>query len=91
MKITVRYTTPLTQFTGTRAETLDLPEHASVKDLIHLLAQQYGDALLKVFYNQAQEFEPLFTVARNGQEFQAYDTPLEPEDEIALIARFAGG
>jgi len=91
MKINIRYTSPLIKFTNKRAETVEIPDHASFKELIHFLARQYGDSLLKAFYNQAQEFEPLFIVARNGRELKAFDAPLEPEDEIALIAQFGGG
>lgn len=91
MQIAIRYTAPLVSFTGKRQETIDVPEGASVKDVIHLLAEIHGARLLKVFYDDAQDFEPMFSVSRNGVVTEAYDEPLAENDEIALVAQFAGG
>jgi MoaD family protein len=91
MQIALRYTAPLVHFTGKRCERIDVPDGASVEDVVHELAEMYGARLLKVFYNDAQEFEPMFTVARNGKVTEAYGEPLADDDEIALVAQFAGG
>jgi molybdopterin converting factor small subunit len=87
----MRYTVPLTRFTGKRLETIEVQEGSSIQDVVHHLANTHGTQLLKVFYNDAQEFEPMFTVARNGTVTEAYDEPLVENDEIALVAQFAGG
>lgn len=92
MQIVIRYTSPLVRFTGKHRETLDLPEHASVRDAIHYLAEIYGAQLLQLFYDDAQEFDPaMLTISRNGEAYDAYDDPLAENDEIALIAQIAGG
>lgn len=91
MKIVVRYTTPLTGFTKKRHETIDIPDQSTVKDVIYHLAALHGEKLLRTFFNEAQEFEPMFIVTRNRMIYTAYDDPLAAEDEIALVAQFAGG
>lgn len=91
MQIKLRYTATLVGFTGKRHEIIDLPDGASVKDVIHRLAEVHGARLLKAFYNEAQSFEPIFSVARNGHVIETYDEPLADGDEIALVAHFAGG
>jgi MoaD family protein len=91
MQIMLRYTAPLVDFTGKRSETVDVPEGASVEDVVRRLAELYDSRLLKVFYNDAHEFEPMFMVTRNGQVTEAYHEPLAGGDEVALVAGFAGG
>lgn len=93
MKIVVRYTSPLINFTNKRHETIDIPDQSTVKDVIYHLAKLHGEKLLRTFFNEAQEFEPMFIVMRNGMEMDyiAYDDPLSDEDEIALVAQFSGG
>jgi molybdopterin converting factor small subunit len=91
MQIVLRYTVPLVDFTGKRRETIDVPEGASVEDVVQRLAELYDSRLLKVFYNDAHEFEPMFVVTRNGAVTEAYHEPLAGDDEIALVAGFAGG
>ena len=91
MQIVLRYTAPLVHLTGKRGETVDVPEQASVEDVVHRLAEMYGARVLKAFYNDAQEFEPMFVVTRNGKVTEAYGEPLGDKDEIALVAQFAGG
>jgi len=91
MQVLVRYTVPLSQFTSRRQETIELPEGAALRDLLQQLGERHGQSLWRTFYNEAQEFRPLFSVTRNGRLVEADDEPLAEADQIALVAHFAGG
>jgi molybdopterin converting factor small subunit len=91
MLIQVQYTAPLTEFTGKRHESLELPQGAALRDLLHRLGELHGPRLWRTFYNHAQEFQPMFMVTRNGTLVEVDDVPLAEGDQIALVAHFAGG
>jgi molybdopterin converting factor small subunit len=91
MQVLVRYTVPLTQFTGLRQETFELPEGAALRDLLQQLGERHGHRLWRTFYNEAQEFRPLFSLTHNGRLVEADDELLAEADQVALVAHFAGG
>jgi len=91
MQILVLYTVPLTEFTGKKHEPIELPEGAALRDLLHRLGELHGSRFWKAFYNDAQEFQPMFSVTRNGALVEADDVLLAEDDQIALVAHFAGG
>lgn len=91
MRIQVQYSVPLTEFTGKRRETVELPEGAALRDLLQRLAELHGPRFRKAFYDQGQEFQPMFAVTRNGTLVEDDDVRLGEDDQIALVAHFAGG
>lgn len=91
MRILVQYTVPLAEFTGKRRETVELPEGAALSDLFHQLAELHGPRFRKAFYDEGQAFQPMFAVTRNGTLVEDDEVRLAEDDQIALVAHFAGG
>lgn len=81
MTVTVLYFASLTDLMGTDQETLDLPNGATVADLVEAL-EETSPGL--------QEFQRRFRVAQN-QEFVGWDQPILDGAEIALIPPVSGG
>jgi len=91
MQILVQYTGPLTHFIGRNHESIELPEGAALRDLFHRLGELHGSRFWRAFYNDVRQFQPMFSVTRNGAPIDADDVLLAEDDRIALVAHFAGG
>jgi molybdopterin converting factor small subunit len=91
MRIRIRYSGPLIQFTGRRREAIVLPEQATVMEAIQSLSHVHGPRFRRLFYTDSQWFEPAFVIMRNGEVCEDYDSALVNDDEIMFIAEFAGG
>jgi molybdopterin converting factor subunit 1 len=81
MTVTVLYFASLTDLMGTDQETLDLPEGATIADLVQALE----DATPGL-----KGFERRFRVAQN-QRFVDWDQPVQEGAELALIPPVSGG
>ncbi len=91
VQIMVRYSGPLIQITRRRREAVVLPEQATLVELIRHLGRTHGQPFLRLFFRDGSRFEPEFVVIRNGAVFEDYQGALCDQDEIALVALFAGG
>lgn len=81
MTVTVLYFASLTDLMGCQEQTMELPDGATVEDLLSLLERQ-TPAL--------RTFQRRFRVAQN-QEFVPLETPLVNRAELALIPPVSGG
>lgn len=91
MRIWIRYSGPLIQFTGKRREAIVLPGQTTVMEVIQSLSRLYGPRFRRLFFEDNQRFESYFTIMRNGEICEEYDRALANDDEIAFVAVFAGG
>jgi MoaD family protein len=91
VEIHIRYSGPLIQLTGKRQESIALTGHATLREVIHHLAEAYGPEFRRLFPNDGHQSEAMFVILRNGHVHEDYDEVLKDRDEIALVARFAGG
>ncbi len=91
MRIRIRYSGPLIQFTGKRREAIILPEQATVMETIQSLSRVHGRRFRRLFFKDNRRFEPLFVIMRNGEICEDYDRALANDDEIIFVAEFAGG
>lgn len=81
MKITVRLFAALADAVGTKELELELSRGATGRDLLDLVSARYP---------KVAALAPSLRLAVN-QEYVGWDSPLGPEDEIALIPPVSGG
>lgn len=81
MKVTIKYFAICYDMFGKREETMDLPEGASVQDILDRLEAR------------KPEVADLYHTMRLSVnwEYASTDTPLDDGDEVALIPPVAGG
>jgi len=91
MRIRIRYSGPLIQFTGKRREEIVLPEQTTAMEVIQSLSRLYGPRFRRLFYRDSQRLESFFVIMRNGEICEDYDRALANDDEITFVAEFAGG
>jgi molybdopterin synthase catalytic subunit len=81
MKITVQYFSYLRQLTGTNEQSVNVPDNASVSDLLATLYRQHSPL---------RETDKILLVAV-GVEFAARDTILRDRDVVSLMPPVQGG
>lgn len=81
MTITVRLFAAMADAAGARELTIELPEGATGRDLLSLLSQRYP---------KVADLAPSLRLAVN-QEYVPWESPLRPDDEIAIIPPVSGG
>lgn len=81
MTITVRLFAAMADAAGARELTIELPEGATGRDLLSLLSQRYP---------KVAALAPSLRLAVN-QEYVPWESPLRPDDEIAIIPPVSGG
>ena len=91
MRIQIRYSGPLIQFTGVRREAIVLPEQATVIEAIQSLSRVHGPRFQQLFFGDNHRFESSFVIMRNGEICADHDQALVDDDEITFVAEFAGG
>jgi molybdopterin converting factor small subunit len=91
MKVQIRYSGPLIQFTGKRREAIVLPERTTTMEVIQSLSRLYGPRFRHLFYRDSKRLESFFVIMRNGEVCEDYDHALANDDEITFVAEFAGG
>ena len=96
MKVTVDYLGSIKQTLGLKqAEQVELKEHASVSDLLSLLAQKYGDPFKKAVYEpKGLDLKPHHILSVNGlllNQLNGIETKLKDGDHVVLMPVVTGG
>lgn len=91
--ITVQYHNILRARAGISAETLDMPEGSTLRDLLHHVAETHGPVLREVLFTADGAVSSHLVVFRNRHLLPATDRDamLADGDELLLFPAIAGG
>lgn len=79
---------------GARELTLKLKEGATIKDLIQILIERYGDKVESVLIGPNGKLNPIITILVNGLQidfFNGINTTLADGDTVSFIPPVGGG
>ena len=96
MKVTVEYVGHVrTILNVEREEELEIPDKASIADLLMVLSEKYGESFKKAFYEKGgTDVKPNFMMAVNGyllNQLKGVETRLKEGDRVALMPVVSGG
>ena len=96
MKVTIEYLGYIKQTLGlTQAENLEIKTNASVRDLLVLLAEKYGEPFKKSIYHpEDKELQPHYILALNSlmvNLLNGLDTKLKDGDRVTIMPVITGG
>jgi molybdopterin converting factor small subunit len=92
LRVRVLYTGLLRRYIGEKEEPLELPEGATVDDLIKAVAVTYRDRFPASFLAEGRHgFTEMVRASRRGGTFCERVDKLEDGDDIILLSRLAGG
>lgn len=96
MKVTVDYLGSIKQTLGLKqAEKVELKNEASVRDLLSLLAEKYGEPFKKSVYEPPDlDLKAHYIVSINGfllNQLNGIETKLEDGDRVILMPVVTGG
>ncbi len=94
MKVEVKFFTSLREITGKKADEIQLQNAITVKELLNLLSEKYGEKFREYIYNKkgkVQDFLSFLVNGRNINVLQGFDTELKQGDTIAIIPPVGGG
>jgi len=94
MKINIKFFTSLREITGNKMVNLELKNLISVKELLSLLSEKYGQKFREYIYNQEgkiQDFLSFLVNGKNINNLQGFNTTLKEGDIIAILPPVGGG
>ena len=96
MKVTVDYLGSIKQTLGLKqAEKVELKNESSVRDLLSVLAEKYGDPFKKAVYEPKDpDLKAHYIVSINGfllNQLSGIETKLKDEDRVILMPVVTGG
>ncbi|MEM2081090.1 MAG: MoaD/ThiS family protein [Candidatus Bathyarchaeia archaeon] len=96
MKVTVDYLGSIKQTLGLKqAEQIELKSGASVRDLLTLLAEKYGEPFKKAVYEpKGLDLKPHHILSVNGlllNQLEGIETKLNDGDRVVLMPVVTGG
>jgi molybdopterin synthase sulfur carrier subunit len=96
LKVTVDYLGSIKQTLGLKqAEQLELKNDASVRDLLFLLAEKYGEPFKKAVYEpKGLDLKPFHILSINGlllNQLNGIETKLKDGDHIIFMPVVTGG
>lgn len=95
MRVKVHYVGLVHDFTHRNEDELDLPEGASLMDLLNKLAGAYGKAFQKeIFEPGMKDLKTNFVVTLNGglmEQMGGIETCLKNNDSVVLMSLMTGG
>ena len=94
VRVKVKYFTVLRETTKKRMEDIELASGSTVKDLLRLLSERYGQRFEDYVYNQYGRVRSGLQFLVNGRStksLQGFQTRLEEGDEFAIIPPVGGG
>lgn len=92
MQVRVRFAGLTRHYIGERERVYELPEGASVSDLLARIGRDYGYRLPRQMWDGEKErFHQSIRAARPGLPLAENDDVLEQDEEIYIISRMAGG
>jgi molybdopterin converting factor small subunit len=92
MQVKVRFTGLVRHYAKDTERTYEMPEGATVFDLLASIGKDYGPRLPRQMWDpEEQRFNPLIKATRKGAPFAEEDEELRDGDEIYILSRMAGG
>ena len=92
MQVKVRFAGLTRHYIGEKEKVYELPEGASVGDLLASIGRDYGSRLPRQMWDGKKErFHHSIRAARRGSPLAEDDEVLEQGEEIYIISRMAGG
>lgn len=77
INVSVRYLVNFSLVTGKKKEDLLIPENSTVKDLLDMLVEKYGDSLRKeIFSLGTDEIKPHVLILLNGRSLDQFKEKL---------------
>lgn len=93
----VSYLGLMRHLAGIEEEEVDLPVGASVRDLLHLLAQRHGQDLNEALFEKdgrVGQYVRVLVAGVDVARLKGLDTPLDAVEEVAVahvVPQFGGG
>jgi len=92
LQVRVRFAGLTRHYIGERDKVYELPEGASVGDLLALIGREYGSRLPRQMWDAGKgRFHQSIRAARRGSALAVDEEPLREGEEIYIISRMAGG
>jgi molybdopterin converting factor small subunit len=92
MQVKVRFTGLVRHHTKDTEKIYEMPEGATVSDLLVSIGKDYGPCLPRQMWDpEEQRFNPLIKATRKGAPFAEENEVLRDGDEIYILSRMAGG
>ncbi|MHA1615972.1 MAG: MoaD/ThiS family protein [Candidatus Njordarchaeales archaeon] len=94
MQVKVRYFAYLRQLTNeVKEEEISLPDDATIRDLLNVLVEKYGEKLEKVLFESSQRktLSENIIVLINGQSVNDLGTKLKNGDIVSIMPFLSGG
>ena len=94
MRVEVKYYAMIREATGTRVETLEVPEGSSVDDLLGLLVGMYKEGLSNFIYDEEKKVRDYLSFMLNGlnvYSLKGMSTLLRDGDIFAILPPVGGG
>jgi molybdopterin converting factor small subunit len=92
MKVTLKCSGYLRSFFGQGAETVELPENASIQDLLDWIEQHHGSQLPPRLWDFGRHrFRGAAALVIDDETALDYTTPLAENQEVMVIYSVAGG
>jgi len=94
MEVEVKLYAMLREIASKKLEKVDLPEKASVRDLIDFLISEYGDEFASYIYDSEKQVRNYLSYMINGvniNSLDGFETTLKGGDVISLLPPVGGG
>jgi molybdopterin converting factor small subunit len=92
LQVKVRFAGLTRHYIGEKEKVYELPEGASVGDLLASIGRDYGSRLPRQMWDEKKErLHHSIRAARRGSPLAEDDEVLEHGEEIYIISRMAGG
>jgi molybdopterin synthase sulfur carrier subunit len=92
--VNVKLFLTLREAVGKTAVELSLPEHATIMDVINLMAREYGRGFSRYIFDEENKVREFFNFSVNGQNIKylnGLETKLKNGDSIVILPPTAGG
>lgn len=91
MRINIRAFGPLKHYLGEDRQQVELPEGATLQDLMHVVDTNWGEVLPPQLWDaEKKQFHGVIILADSTQ-MQELDTPLKENQEVYLVKVMVGG
>ena len=94
MEIEVKYYAMIRDKAGKKTEKVTLPSKSSVKDLVEILIECYGDEFENYIYNNEKQIRDYLSFMLNGvnvNSLSGFETLLSDGDVVSLLPPIGGG
>ena len=94
MEVDVKLYTMLREIAGKKTENVALPPKSTVRDLVDLLVERYGEKFARYIYNSEKQVRSYHSYMLNGvniNNLDGFDTMLKNGDILSILPPAGGG